>query len=215
VPVLVKPSKIPFRQQNVKHKLLRAQLRLNIATCLIVAFAFLHAPTLSAQTPNQQTFNGQPPNRQPLTRQVAPPPQRRPATQISTNRNGAERRFNRAPVKPHAATKELALIREIIEPEILMNIEPTQSKIIRTNFQRIRNHWQGDRRDLADVLVRASQRADRLPPLSRRGQRRRPEAKEEGAALPETPIANQRSVSQQPSVPDSDRRQSHRSWASP
>ena len=43
-----------------------------------------------------------------------------------------------SPVQPLAATKELALIREIIEPEILMKIEPSKSKIIRTNFPIVR-----------------------------------------------------------------------------
>ncbi len=44
-----------------------------------------------------------------------------------------------SPVKPLAATKELALIREIIEPEILMKIEPSKSKIIRTNYPIVRS----------------------------------------------------------------------------
>lgn len=134
VPALVKPSQILFRQGLVKYGLLRRQLRCKFAACLIVAFAFSHSPTLSAQTLNAPTLNDQP-----LNQQVVQPPSRRPATQVGTNRNGSERRINRPPVKPHAATKELALIREIIEPEILMTIEPTQSKIIRTNYPIVRS----------------------------------------------------------------------------
>ncbi len=66
-----------------------------------------------------------------------PPP--RPTTQISSRPASSAKRLVGQPAKPHAATKELALIREIIEPEILMNIEPTQSKIIRTNYPIVRS----------------------------------------------------------------------------
>ena len=128
VPVLVKPFHNLFRRQSNKRKPLRPQFGFGIATSLAVAFLLAYVSTLSAQRPNDQSFNGQ----------TVQPQSRRPATQISTNRN-AGRRIHRPPAKPHAATKELALIREIIEPEILMNIEPTQSKIIRTNYPIVRS----------------------------------------------------------------------------
>ncbi len=41
--------------------------------------------------------------------------------------------------QPTGAVKERALIREIIEPELLMKIEPSQSRIIRTNFAVVRS----------------------------------------------------------------------------
>jgi len=66
----------------------------------------------------------------------APPP---PTAQVSSVRGREPARMIHFPVKPHAATKELALIQEIIEPEILMSIEPTQSKIIRTNYPIVRS----------------------------------------------------------------------------
>lgn len=65
------------------------------------------------------------------------PPQ--PTAPASSARGGNATRLIHFPVKPHAATKELALIQEVIEPEILMSIEPTQSKIIRTNYPIVRS----------------------------------------------------------------------------
>ena len=106
---------------------MRPQLGLSVAIILTVASGLLLVPTLIVQTLDAQALD-----------QVQQPP-RRPANQISTDRNNSGRRIYRPPAKPHAATKELALIREIIEPEILMKIEPTQSKIIRTNYPVVRS----------------------------------------------------------------------------
>jgi len=62
-----------------------------------------------------------------------------PTAQANAVRGNSARRVIYSPAKPLAATKELALIREIIEPEILMKIEPTKSKIIRTNYPIVRS----------------------------------------------------------------------------
>ena len=134
VPALVNQFRRLFRQQIVKRKPARAKSRAGISICLIVGFVFSQASLLSAQALSDRPINNQHPSNQ-----VGQPPPHRPAAQISTTRISPDRRLNRAPVKPHAATKELALIREIIEPEILMSIEPTQSKIIRTNYPIVRS----------------------------------------------------------------------------
>jgi len=62
-----------------------------------------------------------------------------PIAEAAAVSGNSARRVIYSPVKPLAATKELALIREIIEPEILMKIEPTKSKIIRTNYPIVRS----------------------------------------------------------------------------
>ena len=115
-------------RNSVSWRNLRAQRferveRIAFIALFTIAIGFCCAQSALAQV--GQTQNDQ-----------SPPP---PTAQANVVSGDSARRVIYSPVKPLAATKELALIREIIEPEILMKIEPTKSKIIRTNYPIVRS----------------------------------------------------------------------------
>lgn len=115
---LVNPIQILLRHKNIGFKKLSANLHIFIAVFFII---FLEASAHKMAAAQSNLLS-------PL-----------PTTQVGVPGGGPYRRATASPAKPHAATKELALIREIIDPEILMNIEPSQSKIIRTNYPIVRS----------------------------------------------------------------------------
>ena len=82
----------------------------------------------------------QPANNGPVYRNVSLPPANLERTPTNTPASIP---------RPTGAVKERALIREIIDPEVLMKIEPSQSKIIRTNFAIVRTAVQDP--DVVDV----------------------------------------------------------------